>query len=157
MNSTRSKHPIIGDVVEISTPKGFAYAQYTHKHPQYGALLRILPGVYESRPAELSDLVTMLERFVVFFPLGSAVSRHIVSIVAHCPVPAESQKFPVFRSGVKNPETGRVDTWWLWDGKQEWKAGKLTKEQEMLPIRGIWNDTLLIERIVRGWSPADEV
>ena len=31
----------IGDIVEIETSKGNVYAQYTHKHKQYGALLRV--------------------------------------------------------------------------------------------------------------------
>ena len=37
----RRKRPRIGDVVEIVTPKGLAYAQYTHNHkgrPHWGHL-----------------------------------------------------------------------------------------------------------------------
>jgi hypothetical protein len=37
-----SKRPKIGDIVEIPLPEnGTGYAQYTHKHNQYGALLRV--------------------------------------------------------------------------------------------------------------------
>ena len=45
--------PRTGDVVEITTPNGLAYAQLTHDHPEHGAVLRILPGLYESRPGRL--------------------------------------------------------------------------------------------------------
>jgi hypothetical protein len=47
MSSAVRKRPRIGDVVEISTPRGLAYAQFTHKHvtpPKFGALIRVAPG-----------------------------------------------------------------------------------------------------------------
>jgi ribosomal protein L34E len=76
MGLVTRRRPRIGDVIEIETPKGLAYAQYTYKHdtpPRYGALLRVLPGLYEARPSDFSDLVQQDERFYVFFPLGSLV------------------------------------------------------------------------------------
>ena len=50
MGSAIRKRPRIGDVVEISTPRGLAYAQFTHKHdapPKFGALIRVAPGYYD--------------------------------------------------------------------------------------------------------------
>ena len=61
--------PRLGDVIEIETPKGLAYAQYTHEHrdpPRYGSLLRILPGIYSQRPSDFAALVAEEERFSVF-------------------------------------------------------------------------------------------
>ncbi|WP_176536262.1 hypothetical protein [Rhizobium sp. L9] len=43
--------------------------------------------------------------------------------------------------------------WWLWDGEKEWRIGQLSAEQHQLSIRGVWNDTLLVERIEFGWTP----
>ena len=47
-NRTGKKgHPRFGDVIEIATDKGLAYAQYTHEEPRfYGSLIRVLPGVF---------------------------------------------------------------------------------------------------------------
>lgn len=160
MAQIKRKRPKIGDIIEIKTPKGLAYAQYTHKHdkpPKYGALIRVLPGLYKTRPTDFSKLVQEMERFFVFFPLNSAITRGIVTIVAHEEVPERCRDFPIFRDGVKNPQTGRVETWWLWDGEREWKIGKLKPEHYKLPIRAIWNDTLLIKRIIDNWAPEDEV
>lgn len=157
MQNKERRRPKIGDVIEISTPNGLAYAQYTHEHPTYGSLLRVLPSLFEERPSQFSDLVQMPERFVTFFPLGPAVWRRIVTIVACERIPKRARDFPLFRTGVRNPATGRVDTWWLWDGEREWPVGELTPQMRSLPLRGIWNDTLLIQRIVEGWSPTDEV
>ena len=151
MNRTRPK---IGDVIEIQTPKGFAYAQYTYKHdapPKYGALIRVLPGLYQERPDDFKKIVELESQFITFFPLGSACNRGIVQIVGNEDIPDSEKLFPTFRSGTPNRE-GKVETWWLWDGEKEWKVGKLAPGMEKYPIRGVWNDALLIQRIVEGWS-----
>ncbi|MEJ2528408.1 MAG: hypothetical protein P8Y49_10155 [Sulfurovaceae bacterium] len=41
-----AKRVKFGDVIEIVTSKGYAYAQYTHKDSMMGALLRIFKGIY---------------------------------------------------------------------------------------------------------------
>jgi len=143
----------IGDIIQIPTCKGFAYAQYTHKHPQYGALIRVFHKFYDTPTHNYLQLASQAERFATFFPLGAAVNRKIVTIAGNAPIPTYAQQFPTFRAGVIDPSTGKVPTWWLWDGEKEWLVGELTTEQRKLPIRGIWNDTLLIERIESGWTP----
>lgn len=143
----------IGDVVEIATKNGLRYAQYTHKHKQYGALLRVLEGTYEVRPEIGSDFVKSKSVFVCFFPLNAAVQKGIVSVVCNLDVPVEARPFPVFRAGVVDPATRKVGVWWLWDGEKEWRIGELTPEQRRLSIRGVWNDTFLIERLESGWTP----
>lgn len=143
----------IGDVVEIKTRNGLAYAQYTHKHKQYGALLRVFSVISDSRPVNFEFLVMDEPRFMCFFPLSAAVKQGIVSVVANVAIPLEAKRFPVFRSGIVDPSTGKVANWWLWDGENEWMVGSLTAEQRRLSILGVWNDTFLIERIESGWSP----
>lgn len=143
----------IGDVVEIKTAKGLAYAQYAHKHKQYGALLRVFGDFHDNRPNGFAELVKNKPTFMCFFPLNAAVDQGIVSIVDNVALPTEAQAFPVFRSGVTDPSTRKVGVWWLWDGEKEWRVGDLTAEQRKLSIRGVWNDTLLIERIESGWTP----
>ena len=154
MSRTR---PRVGDVVEIEVPGGLGYAQYTHAHAQYGALLRVLPGVHPARPKRLADLVAGPHRFQTFFPLHAACARGIVRVVGVFPIPASGVEFPLFRAGVVDPSTGKVGAnWWLWDGEREWRVGALTARQLAMPIRGVVNDTLLVERIVSNWR-AEEV
>ena len=145
--------PRIGDVIEIPTTAGLAYAQYTHKHarpPRYGALLRVLPGLHQQRPAHFSSIVLQRERFLAFFPLGAACNRRIVRVVASEPIPEWARPFPVFRYGNAD-RNGQVRVWFLWDGENETRVGALTPEQMKLPVHpGVWNDVLLIERIVQG-------
>ncbi|MEO8217970.1 MAG: hypothetical protein ABI718_12890 [Acidobacteriota bacterium] len=115
-------------------------------------------GVFERRPENFAHLMRQKERFSTFFPLGAAVSRNIVSIAAHEEVPPHWQQFPMFKAaGNRDPKTGRVTDWWLWDGESQERIRALAPEQQQLPILAVWNDTLLVERISNGWTPADEV
>jgi hypothetical protein len=146
----------IGDIVEIPTVKGLTYAQFIHNHARYSALLRVLPSFFKSRPSDFTELVRQPETFVTFLPLQAAVNRKIFAVVGNCAVPDFAKPFPLFRTGVEDPATRKVKVWWLWDGEKEWKVGDITTEQRKLPLRGIWNDTLLIERIETGWTPSND-
>lgn len=145
-----SKRPKIGDIVEIPLPNGeFGYAQYTHKHKTYGALLRVLK--FRRRVEDISELSTASHQFTTFFPLGAAVKQEIVTLLGNLPVRDEFEEFPVFRAAVPD-KSGVIDVWWLWDGENEERVGKLSPKQMKYPLRGVINDTLLIERICSGWQ-----
>jgi hypothetical protein len=146
----------IGDLVEVRTSLGLTYAQYTHKHARYGALLRVFKKVYAEKHRSLEDILNDEVRFSTFFPLKATVEQGIVEVVGSLPVPKVLSQFPVFRAGVIDPSTGKVATWWLWDGENEVKIGNLSEEQKHFPIRGVWNDTLLIERIESNWTPSTD-
>jgi hypothetical protein len=112
-----------------------------------------LPGVFARRPDDFKDLASVKEIFFTFFPLQAAINRKIVEVVWHENVPDHAQKFPLFRNGLPNPATGKVEVWWLWDGVKDWKVGKLTPEQLDLPILSIPSYPVLIDRIETGWTP----
>jgi hypothetical protein len=142
----------VGDLVEIQTPAGKAYAQLINSHKQFGSLLRVLRGLHDERPLDLKGLAMGSTQFIVFFPLRAAINAGVVAVVGNERVPSEYVAFPLFRAGVADPKSGKVATWWLWDGEKEWKVGELDEQQKRLPIRGVWNDTLLVDRIISGWT-----
>lgn len=149
----------IGDIVEIRTSIGLGYAIYTHRHtvrPRFGHLLRIFDRIFDARIERVDLLAEVPIRFSIFFPLQTAINRGLVQIVGNIPVPDELKAFPLFRTGSSNPISREVGTWWLWDGEREWPVGALTKEQRKLPIRGVWNDTMLVHRIESGWRPEND-
>lgn len=154
------KSPQFGDVIEIPTSNGLAYALYTHRHekpPKYGALLRVFERIYPTRPDSLDTVVSDRVRFSTFFPLAAALRQGIFEVVGHLPVPAELQPFPVFRGGNADPKTKKVKVWWLWDGERETRVGELTPDQRHYPLLGVWNDTMLIERIEQDWRPENVI
>ncbi len=167
----RRQRPKIGDVIEIATPKGFAYAQFTHDHPMLGEVLRILPGLYASRPTDLAALVQQRERYVTYFALRAILRGNEVTlmggravpemaIVGPFPVPARNRPFPLFRSPMlPDPVTGEIPFWTLWDGWDSTTAQRverLTEEQRDLPPDGLPSYPLFIEQIVSGWQPRDD-
>ena len=156
MKSIARRRPRIGDVFELKTPIGFAYLQYINKHDEWGALVRVLGPVLEFRPAEFQHVVAQQERFVIFFPLGAAVAKGIVSMVAHMPLPERSNTFPLFKAP-GNIEGGKVLDWWLWDGNSSWRVAELSADQYDLPTQQVVNDTMLIDLILNNWRPRDHV
>jgi hypothetical protein len=145
----------VGDVLELQSPTGWAYAVVSQKHPRYGHLLRALRGIYRRQVTNWLSLNSADVAFSCFFPANLAVRRKIARVVGNVSIPPSLQLFPTFRSGLRNPNTGET-AWWLWDGTREWRIEGLTPEQRKLPIRGVWNDTLLLHRIETGWNPEDE-
>src|SRR6266850_2017215 len=122
----------VGDVIEIVTDKGLAYAQYVLKKEQWGALIRVLPGFFEKRPSDLCDLVREKEIFVTFFPLQAAVNRKIFEVISNCPVPEHAKHLPLFRDAGHIDRQGKAHNWFLWDGERSWPVDKLTEEQARL-------------------------
>jgi hypothetical protein len=143
----------VGDVFEIATNKGLAYAQFVSKKERWGALIRVLPGIFDERPARVCELATEAEIFITFFPLQAAINKKIFSVVGNCHLPAWAGEFPLFRAAGHIDRQGKVHNWLLWDGERSRPIDKLSTEQTRLPIRSVWNDTLLIERIEQGWTP----
>lgn len=142
----------VGDIVALPTSKGVAYALYTHKHLQFGALLRVFDELFDEPLVDFTELSSVDIAITTFFPLQAAVKKGIIEIVGKMKIPRKLSEFPVFRvEGLPGYSYDKNTPWWLWDGENEWCVGELTAEIRQLPIRGIWNDTMLIERIESGW------
>lgn len=113
MKSKKSDQTKVGDVIEIVTPSGFAYAQVSHAHDEFGELIRILPGLHSS-PLDLEALVKGPHLWVTFYPVDASVRRGFTRKVASHPVPSHARQFPLFRAaGLPDPKTGLVSEWWL--------------------------------------------
>src|ERR1700728_3704399 len=97
-----ARKPKVGDVAEIKTHRGMAYVQYTHNSNVMGALVRVLPGLYDSRP-NLEALVLQRELYFVFYTLKYAIREKQSEIVCNLPVPEWARAEPRMRH-----ESGRT-------------------------------------------------
>jgi len=151
---------ILGDVIEIPLSNGnLAYAQFVYNHkekPVWGHLIRVLPGVFRTRPADFKELVKKEERFCAFFPAGAAVRRGVVKIASSEKIPQGKENLPLFRATNDLSKRGNK-RWWLWDGKNSREIGVLTSEQSDFPLKEIVSLDVLVERIEKGWTPREEV
>jgi len=146
--------PKIGSIIEFTTNRGLAYGVYTHKHSDYGYLLRMFKGFYETRPDDLNTILKNDVVFSTFFPLAAAVNRKIVLVAGVVEIPEPLSPFPMFRAGNYNAKAKTVDQWWLWDGEKEWMVPELTEEEWKYPIQGVSNDSYIIELLESGYVEA---
>ena len=79
--------PKLGNVIEFKTCKGLAYAVYTHRHAEYGELLKFIDGFYELRPASFESLLTRQVKFAKFIPLFASIKLNLVAIAGSIDIP----------------------------------------------------------------------
>lgn len=140
-----------GDIFEIKTPKGKVYLHYVYKDKVIGELIRVLPGLYSERPFNFKDVASKKEMYLVSFALSFAYKRNIVELVGHYSLP-DFQKPKYMRT--EHAVQGEFLGWHIvntetWERKL---IKELTEEQKRLSPWGVWNDTLLIERLTQGWT-----
>jgi len=141
----------MGDVFEIQTSKGKAYLHYIHEEPEKYELVRVLYGLYQQRPTDIEKLVAMDEQYLICFPLKAAYRKKIIDKVGH--VSASNYAKPTFMRDT-HWVRGEFHGWQIinLDTLQIETVQTLTPEQERLSQIGIWNDTLLRERLEAGWT-----
>lgn len=151
---TVAKRARLGDIVELKTGKGLAYAQYSHES-KLGGVLRVLQGFYPSRPVDWETVAAQSEAFITLMAVRAAVARGLLEVVGHAEIPEAARPFPLFRApqGFPDPRTGRVSSWWLWDGERGWPIEVLTADLHRLPIREAWGIPVLLERVEAEWRP----
>lgn len=142
----------IGDVFEIRTSNGKAFLQFAANDERIGQLIRVFcetPGDAEFNP----DFVfAQKEKFVVFFALRAAVRKHIVEKVGNYWL--DSDLYPPKYMRSKHRVRGESLGWHIVN-THTWErefVKELSDEEKKLSPWGIWNDTLLVERLNEGWS-----
>jgi hypothetical protein len=139
-----------GDVLQLNTPKGFAYLQYVGRHSEYGDAVLVNPklGV---RP-EVFTSQAFSGGYLVFYPATAAVARGLVAVVDHLAPLSLPQRLR--RPGARSGQ--HIATWIIEDGTAETVKSKLSEDDLRLPIAVIWNHELLTQRVLEGWNPLHE-
>jgi hypothetical protein len=146
----------IGDVLEVPTPRGLAYVQYTHYQKPLGTLIRVLPGFHQSKPTDFVELAKAKELYFVFCPIQTLVNQGLLQVASNECVPDSAVRFPPMRRrGFVRPlaKGGGVSSWIIVEGKEERRVEKLTAVQARLSIASSWNLGMLVERLTEGWVP----
>ena len=150
----------IGDVLEVPTPRGLAYVQYTHYQKSMGTLIRVLPGFHQSKPADFVELAKAKELYFVFCPVETLVNQGFLRVASNECVPDSAVRFPPMRRrGFVRPlaKGGGVSSWTIVEGKKERRVEKLTAAQARLSIVSAWNLGMLVLRLTEGWVPEDDL
>ena len=108
---TTAKKASIGDIVEISTPAGLGYVQYTHDADTNGELVRVLPGLYTDRPSDFAALARQKELYFVFYIMNYALRAGQAEVVSNQPVPEWAKAHPMMRHAASWDDFRRVIRW----------------------------------------------
>ncbi len=147
----------IGSILEVATSKGFAYAQYTHHNTFYGALIRVMKGLYEEPQTDLAILAQETSLFSTFFLVKQAVRAKLVKDIGWYPIPDFAEKFPILKQGYRNPKTNKVSIWHFWDGgDKKWTKDELTQEEKNYSLERISNFEMLKYRMEIQWTPQQD-
>ncbi len=162
MSSTKPK---IGDICEIKTSAGLAYVQYTHDTKILGQLVRVLPGLFSTRPRDFGGLAKQRELYFVFYTLDYVVHDRQAEIVSHQPIPEWAQPYPLMRwAGARDP-IGKVFAWKIFSAsslltlenhKRTPLIHDLTPEQLRMSIHQLWPHPVMVKKLARGWTPERE-
>ncbi len=153
MGATDRKKAKPGDLLEIETQNGFAYVQYVGKHPEYGDVIRVIPGFREHKPADFIDMIEK-EGYIAFYSAQASVKQGLSRIVGSYP---QQSMVPrnVRRAGAR-AATGKILTWIVEMDGREIVREKLSEVERQLPIAAVWDHELLVLRIDEEWSPEKE-
>jgi hypothetical protein len=157
--------PNIGDIYEIKTPSGLAYIQYTHDHQAMGKLVRILPGLFRSRPLDFVALAKQKELYFVFYTLKHAIRKQLVEKVSHQPVPEWAVPFPLMKWPANYDRSGKTIAWKIFKASDDLTIEMhqhtpiirtLSPEQKKLSRYALWPHPAMVIEIARGWTPECE-
>ncbi len=156
------KKPKIGDICEIKTPAGLAYVQYTHEGRDMGQLVRVLPGLFSTRPTDFAELSQQKELYFAFYALNYAVRDHQTEVVSHQPVPGWAHPHPLMRwCGARDP-SGKTIAWKIFSASNPLTVEEhqrtplihtLTPEQQRLSVHQLWPHPVMVKELARGWTP----
>jgi Regulator of ribonuclease activity B len=158
-----SKRARIGDIVEIRTPSGLGYVQYTHDaNPKLGELVRVFPGLYDIRPTDFAVLAGQKELYFIFYIMNYALRAGWAEVVSNQPIPQWAKDSPMMRHAAAHDDFGRVIRWRLINAASPLTPEELirtplltelTPEQKRLSIHVIWPHKAMVRELARGWTP----
>ena len=148
----------LGDIFELKTEKGLAYIQYVLKDPYHSYLVRVLDGVFKTRPSVFSELVRKKEIYYEFVPpLLYELNKKIIAHVGCEEVPEKFKTMPVFRIiGFPDNETQKVNSWRIWENGKERFIGKLTAKYLDTPTLSLSGTGGVAHSIEEGYTPRND-
>lgn len=141
----------LGDIFEINTNKGNAYFQCVKIDKLKWDIIKVFNQLFDERPS-LNIIVDIHDSYFVGFALGAAFKRKLVEKIGNVPLEPDSKLPEYMRSN--HAVRGQHLGWHIID-TATWKrqlVEKPSEEQMRLSPWGIWNDTLLKEKLESGWN-----
>lgn len=142
-----------GDIFRIKTKPGYAFLQYfeTIKTVEY---VRVLAPIAKDGSIT-QEGVHEKERWTIGFPVKAAARKKIIERIGNFQIP-ESFTTPKYARTIHNIR-GEHLGWFIVD-RHSWHRQlkhELSEDELKISPWGVWNDTLLIERLEENWILAE--
>ncbi len=140
----------IGDVFELNTKKGKAYFQCVNKDKLRCDTIKVFNKIYTERQI-INKAVEIEDYYFIGFALSAALNKNLVEKVGN--ISLGNFELPKYMRS-KLVIGGKFLGWHIIDVKtlKRQLVETLSSEQKKLSPWGIWNDTLLKERLEKGWN-----
>lgn len=116
----RTVHFELGDVFEVATAKGLGYVQVTHAYEDMGHVVRIVPGLFAERPADLAPVVACLAIGKGTTDVAHFVRSGTFTAVGNFPIPPGDQAW-VFLHAWLSPGQHEIECFVAQDAHRRWR------------------------------------
>lgn len=144
----------LGDVYTLPFSSGLIILQYVATGKNGIDIVRVFRVPCENgQEVNIAETVSGSEEFFLHFALQGAARKKIVSFAGHYPFPVGCSTPRLMRTMIRRHEKDEPQ-WFIVDVEtlERKPVAELTNEIIKLSPFGIWNDTLLVDRMGNGWS-----
>jgi len=142
----------LGDIFEINTVKGKGYFQCVKIDKRNCDTIKVFNQLYDEKPVSIENVTNIPDFYFIGFALGPAFKRKLVEKVGNVSLPIGLELPKYVRE--KHKVRGQFLGWNIIDTStlKIQLVENLSDEQKQLSPAGIWNDTLLKEKLESGWN-----
>ena len=79
----------LGDVFYTKVPRGYKLYQYAYKPSKYGTYIRVFPGLYDTIPENIAEIVKAPHSYISYFVISRAYRIGLAVYLGNYPVPEE--------------------------------------------------------------------
>lgn len=149
----KMKNSEVGTVYAIKTSIGYGLFQCV-QHDDIGIdVVRVLQPIIQNIGEFSPELLQERERYFIKFTVQAALNRKLILFIGKYNVPS-SVKVPKKYRFLDLVPHRNIRNWYIVDAKTNGMRliSNINEKFLSLSSDGIWNDTLLIERLEEGWT-----
>lgn len=102
----------LGDVFCIKVPNGYKLFQWAYDIPRKGQFIRVFPGLVDSIPDNIEDLVNGEHSYIIAVRIRRLYKIGLAEFLVNYPVP-EKYPFPAYQIEACADQTGQVYRIWF--------------------------------------------
>jgi hypothetical protein len=149
---SRKSKPIVGDIFEFRTSKGYSYLQYMFFHERLSHWIRVFRGFYDRPQTDFKSVFAAGIQYQSYLVLDFCIKIKFCKHVGHAELSEQEQQPPLMTMPWLPGIKGKPE-WLIIEGEHRTKVDHLTEEQKSWPIQRLLNHLGLIKDTETCWTP----